>query len=92
MEFSLIHGYYFYLAVICFEKMNPNAIFAEGDAGYDIGLHSAAIVVIDFANFLVLRMMRVPTEDDIGAFFARVSCGAFSDGIDSPHVMFAIVF
>lgn len=45
--------------------MNPETLLTKGDAGDDIGLHGAAIVEIDFANFLVLGMMRVPTEDRI---------------------------
>ena len=37
-------------------------------------------------------MMRVPTEDDMGAFFVGIGYRSFSNDINSPSVMFAIVF
>jgi hypothetical protein len=83
---------YFGFVAIAVKKMNPDTMFANSDTGSYVGLHSAAVVVINFANFLVLRMMRVPAEDDIGSFFSGISCGAFSDRINSPCVMFVVVF
>lgn len=88
----LSHVYYFRLAALCLKKMYPDSMFAESDAGSDVGLHGTAIVIMHFANCFMLGMMCVPAEDDIGAFFVGIFYRSFSDGMNRPGVVFAIVF
>ena len=42
----LSHVYYFSFAVLSRRKMNPDTLFAQGDAGYPIGLHGGRIRVV----------------------------------------------
>jgi len=79
------------LVVISLQKMNPDALIAEGNEGHYIGLYRAAIVVINLAKFFVLGMMGVSTKDNIGASFLGVLRGALSDSVNRSCVVFAIV-
>lgn len=60
---------YFCVGVISVKMMNPDSLLAQGDVAYDVGLDGAAVVIINRTDFLVLCMMRVTTEDEIGALF-----------------------
>src|SRR5581483_7411476 len=79
-------------AVVFLEEMDPEAALAERDARADAGLHGAAVVVIDGADFFMLGMMGVAAEDYVGAVFFRVRGGAFGDHVDRARVVFAVVF
>jgi hypothetical protein len=71
--------------------MNADAIFAQRNARSDAGLHRAAIVVVDVADPLVLRVMCMSAKNHVRAFFVGVSGGAFRDDVDRPCVMSAVV-
>ena len=88
----LSHVYQFRCAVIFLKKVNPETLFAQRNAGPDVRLHRTAIVVVNVTNFLVLRMMGMPTKDYIGLLFVGISCCVFSDAINRPCVVFAVVF